>query len=110
MYYIFLRACVCVCVFVCLFVCLCVSSWASAWVRVCGCVHRRVDIFICVGACCLIYPTCKAHASYCIVTCGFSGSTTFFDIASNGTIFWVIEHKVYFDFSLKFVPETCFLF
>jgi hypothetical protein len=58
--------------------------WVSA--RACGSMRRRVGVCMC--ACSLTYPACKAHASCYMVICGLSGSTIFFrHHLTNGTIF-----------------------
>ena len=57
------------------------------------CVHFRVcggcpGVCMCARACSFAYPACNAHAPCCVVICGLSGPTTFFDIISiKGTIF-----------------------
>jgi len=52
------------------------------------------------------HPACIAHASYCTVICGLCGSTIFFHIISNGTVYGkkVNEHKM-----CVFIFSTTFL-
>ncbi len=61
--------------------------------------------WVCV--CGLIYPTCVAYSQYyCIVVCGLSGCTVFFDIISNGTIF---ERKKLFNIIFVFIFSKTFV-
>ena len=53
-------------------------TYVSVCVRPCGC----PGACMCVRACSLANPTSNAHAPYCIVICGLSGSTTCLHITS----------------------------
>jgi hypothetical protein len=55
------------------------------YVHVC----RFAGALSCASACArrVTYPACRAHARYCIVLCGLSGSDVFFCYLINGTIF-----------------------
>jgi hypothetical protein len=53
-------------------------TYVSVCVRPRGC----PGACMCVRACSLANPTCNVHATYCIVICGLSGSTTFLHITS----------------------------
>ena len=64
----------------CVRISVCVCARACVWV--CGEVPGRVGVFMSMHACSVAYPTFKAHAPYCDVICGLSGTTTFFDIIS----------------------------
>jgi hypothetical protein len=57
-------------------VCVCVyeSTWLCVWVP------GRVCVCICMDACSLSYPACKAYTPYFDVIFSSSGSNTFFDI------------------------------
>jgi hypothetical protein len=56
-----------------MFLCMCVRACIDA---------ERVDVCMCMRACSLAYLAYNAHAPYCIVICGLSGSTAYFDIIS----------------------------
>ena len=49
-----------------------------------ACVSIRWRVFVCVlvRACRVTYPACRAHARYCIVLCGLSGSDVLFYVIS----------------------------
>jgi hypothetical protein len=60
-----------------------------------------------VLACGLAYPACNAYAPYCIVTCGLSGSTKFFQIINGATFKNTLSYiKCAFWFSLQLLLET----
>jgi hypothetical protein len=46
-------------------------------VHACLWVLESVGVCMCVRACSLDYPACKAYAPHCNVICGLSGSTVF---------------------------------
>ena len=55
--------------------------WKSNEYYIFVCVCVWVPGRLGVRECSLAYPSCYAHAPYCVI-CGFSDSTTFFDIIS----------------------------
>ena len=61
--------------------CVCESllPWKSNKDDIFACVCSRGSGRVCV--CSLAYPASNAHAPYCTIMCGFSGSTTFYIIA-----------------------------
>ena len=63
-----------------IFVCMC----AGERVLLCADAQepRRMDVCACARACNLAYPACNAYAPYCVVICGFSHSSRFFDTMS----------------------------
>jgi hypothetical protein len=110
--YVLCNTLVCLCNHCCHGKAVSITYFESVCVCVCVCVHARtyacVHVSLCVQAHSLSYTARKAHAPYCTVICGLSGSTMFFHILTNGKIFRkkLLKIKCVFWFSLQLLSET----
>ena len=73
-----------VCMYVCMYVRVCLYVYyVTIWrFRATIVAVEKQELYIVECVCSLRYSGCNAHAPYCIVICGLSGSTIVFHIVS----------------------------